>query len=129
MIFDNVRQVIQVVSNVKVDGTSPKVLYERAFKRIEEIRKRLSKPLVNRLKPLVPLSDTKRELKAHRSEARYIKLVEKAQEYIRAGDIFQVQISVRFEGTTKVTPFDLYRTIRHVNPSPYLCISTCRTWR
>src|SRR3954469_22807073 len=53
--------------------------------------------------------------------AEYKSMVAQAQEYIRAGDIFQVVLSQRFEAPFRLPPFALYRALRRVNPAPFLC--------
>jgi anthranilate synthase component 1 len=62
------------------------------------------------------------KLKIHAGTSRevYLRNVERCKEYIAAGDIFQVVYSQRFDFTPEVAPFDLYRALRQVNPSPYL---------
>ncbi len=55
------------------------------------------------------------------SEARFLEMVERAKEYIRAGDIFQVVLSQRFTTPFALPAFALYRALRRVNPSPFLC--------
>ncbi len=57
---------------------------------------------------------------ARTSQADYEAAVSKAREYIHAGDIFQVVLSQRFTKTLNCAPFDIYRAVRHINPSPYL---------
>jgi len=59
-------------------------------------------------------------LKASLSEAEYINKVIKAKEFIKAGDILQTVLSVKFEGMTSAAPFDVYRALRILNPSPYM---------
>ena len=54
------------------------------------------------------------------AQETYFDMVEKSKAYIEAGDIFQVVISQRFKTPFTLPPFDLYRTLRRVNPSPYL---------
>lgn len=54
------------------------------------------------------------------SEPDFTKMVERAKEHIAAGDIFQVVLSLAFEGTTDLHPYQVYRALRHLNPSPYL---------
>ena len=54
------------------------------------------------------------------SEPEFTKLVERAKEHIAAGDIFQVVLSLAFEGETNLHPYQVYRALRHLNPSPYL---------
>src|SRR6185503_13123848 len=64
----------------------------------------------------------KGKLKVHAGTSRkkFIASVERAKEYIAAGDIFQVVLSQRLDFTPSVEPFDVYRALRRVNPSPYL---------
>jgi anthranilate synthase component 1 len=54
------------------------------------------------------------------SQEDFVKCVQKAKDYIRAGDIFQVVLSIQFQGGTTASPFDIYRTLRMLNPSPYM---------
>ncbi|MBN8134083.1 chorismate-binding protein, partial [Vibrio vulnificus] len=60
------------------------------------------------------------EFTANVSQAEYEAMVEKALEYIRAGDIFQVVPSLRLSAPLNVHPFAIYRALRSVNPSPYM---------
>jgi anthranilate synthase component 1 len=62
----------------------------------------------------------KLRVKAGTTRERYVQMVERAKEYIAAGDIFQVVLSQRLDFTPEVAPFDIYRALRTVNPSPYL---------
>ncbi|MBI4412275.1 MAG: anthranilate synthase component I [Deltaproteobacteria bacterium] len=124
IIFDNFRQVIIIVANVFIDPEkSKKVLYEEGLHKIEKLVKKLQQPLPpQQFRYLRPVEKSSQEvvLKATRTEEEFCALVEKAGEYIAAGDIFQVVLSTRFEGKTAVPPFELYRAIRRMNPSPYL---------
>src|SRR5208337_5176286 len=63
---------------------------------------------------------TKLKVQARTSKAKFLKSVEQAKEYIAAGDIFQVVLSQRWDFEPGVAPFDLYRALRTVNPSPYM---------
>lgn len=65
-------------------------------------------------------ADLEKELQSNVTEEKFCSLVEKAKEYIKAGDIFQVVLSQRLKFKTKVHPFDVYRRLRSKNPSPYL---------
>src|SRR5208282_3440323 len=59
-------------------------------------------------------------IRSNFSKAEYLSAVRKAKSYIRAGDIFQVVPSQRFSARTNADPFEIYRALRVVNPSPYL---------
>ena len=87
--------------------------------KIEELEARLERPARARLLPImseiVPL-----EPKVNMTREEYVAMTEAMQEYIRAGDIFQVVPSQRFEVPFDGAPLDLYRALRLVNPSPYM---------
>lgn len=121
LIFDHRHRRIHVVANVVThefeDAASG---YEAARKRIEGLIEKLSQPL--HTKPVItqeasPVSTTP---ESNTTKAEYCAMVEKAKEYIRAGDIFQVVPSQRLSVDYSGTPVDLYRALRHVNPSPYM---------
>ncbi len=118
LIFDNVSQKIKVVSNAHLDGgTSPKAAYEQALAKIDALIAKLKTPVVvsstgQTAKKVAFASNVTRE--------GFEQAVEKAKEYIRAGDIFQVVLSQRFSGDLTVEPLDIYRVLRTLNPSPYM---------
>jgi anthranilate synthase component I len=116
--FDHVRHRVWIIQNVFTDGPgSLRAKYDAAKREIERTRRRLEGPWprAKRTKAARPLS-----VESNFTKARYIEAVEKAKEYIRAGDIFQVVPSQRFSAATSADPFEIYRALRVVNPSPYL---------
>lgn len=116
-IFDHLRQMITVVSNVVGDDT-----YEAATARTEKLITKLGEPL-----GYTPRAAIKVEFDLPPStlgQQGYMDAVERAKEYIRAGDIFQVVPSHRFSAPLETDPFDVYRTLRLVNPSPYMFFLT-----
>jgi anthranilate synthase component 1 len=120
LIFDNVRGTVRVVVPARVAGGTNDS-YARAIERIEHTLAKLEHPtLPRRLHP--PDSSVELELPASSfNRPGFCAAVEKAKEYIRAGDIFQVVLSQRFRvplGDTDV--FDVYRAMRIINPSPYM---------
>jgi anthranilate synthase component 1 len=118
-IFDSVRDDVTVTAPVYVEaGVSAKQAYARATERISDVVDALDRPLdmslrENETPPIKPQisNTTPDEFKA---------MVLKAKEYIAAGDIFQVVLSQRFETDFTLPPFSLYRSLRRVNPSPFL---------
>jgi anthranilate synthase component 1 len=113
VIFDHSTHKVKVVVNAYLGQRA----YEKAIIRIEEIIKRLDAP------------EKKRKLetktKKHKMESNFTKkgfegLVKKAKEYIKAGDIIQVVPSQRFHTKLNCKPFDVYRSLRSLNPSPYM---------
>lgn len=123
VIFDHMLQKIKVVSNALVDGPPDKA-YEQAIAKIEHIINRLRQPVPSRQgRPQTvsgPLSVT-----SNFTQRAYEQVVERAKEYVRAGDIIQVVPSQRFQAHIDVAPFDIYRTLRTVNPSPYMFYLQC----
>src|SRR5207237_6258623 len=99
------------------DGT-PEEVYARVGQSIERIVRKLTEPaelpviLINDVNTRPPRSNFRRE--------EFERAVNRAKEYIRAGDIFQVVLSQRFESDFAGNPFDFYRCLRFVNPSPYM---------
>ncbi|MGH2704139.1 MAG: anthranilate synthase component I [Actinomycetota bacterium] len=113
LVFDHLRQRMTVVSNV-VEGDD----YDQAIARSEDLVARLGEPLAYR-----PISAGKAEVTlppSTMSREDYEAAVERAKEYILAGDIFQVVPSQRFSMPLAADPFDVYRILRLVNPSPYM---------
>jgi anthranilate synthase component 1 len=118
--FDHLKHQIHVISNVRCDEWKGKLKkgYRDACDRIEAIEKALAAPL--------KLPKTKKRAakpltwKSNVGMKRHCQSVEKAKEYILAGDIFQVVLSHRLEMKPGVDPFQIYRALRMVNPSPYM---------
>src|SRR5580698_9769091 len=117
--FDHLRHQIHIVASADVKRDTPKVAYERAVKDIARIEKQLAagwKPAHWRK----TATKSKLVVRARTPKPNFMKSVERAKEYIAAGDIFQVVLSQRWDFEPGVAPFDLYRALRTVNPSPYM---------
>ena len=117
--FDHVKHEIHVIANVRRDEWEGSLRkgYNDARRRIERVERALARP--------VPLPKTKKkpgplEVRSNVGKEAHCRAVEKAKEYILAGDIFQVVLSQRLEMEPGVEPFQIYRALRMVNPSPYL---------
>ena len=119
--FDHLRHQIHIIATADVSRESPRRAYDRAAADIAVLEKKLAKGLrpAHWHKAARP---AKGKLKVHAGtrRQRFIESVERAKEYIAAGDIFQVVLSQRLDFTPSVVPFDVYRALRTVNPSPYL---------
>ncbi len=119
LIHDSVQQNLTIVCNVwKRDDTAAEKLYSQACRRIDQIVALLKEPIP-------PPFTTQQQSAEHQftsnmDEAGFAAMVRQAQEYILAGDIIQVVLSQRFHAETTLSPFALYRALRHINPSPYL---------
>jgi anthranilate synthase component 1 len=118
LVFDNLKHKVKVISNVLWDESrSPEEAYEEGEKKIRKIVARLqaSAPL----QPEDP-SPFPSRLRSNLNQEEFMRAVEKAKEYIQAGDVIQVVLSQRFATELHCRPFDVYRALRSINPSPYL---------
>lgn len=126
VVFDHFRQEILLIGNVHIrDGATDREIaeqYERVCRRIDSMVERLQQPVPGLSRPHkpMPLDVTLDGIKSNVTKEQYMANVEKAKEYIRAGDIFQVVPSQRFERKTDVSPLHVYRVLRTTNPSPYM---------
>ncbi|MBI5701357.1 anthranilate synthase component I [Candidatus Saganbacteria bacterium] len=121
--FDHVKHKILMISNAHIKG-DPEKAYDEAREKILALEKKLKKPTPTVPSGHLPLikGENERGLKtiSNFTKEEYEKVVEKAKEYVRAGDIIQVVPSQRFETEFKGDPFDVYRILRILNPSPYM---------
>lgn len=125
LIFDHVRHRIRVVCNVRIDG-QPESAYENAIRKIDALIERLRAsspgPLHNAaggsLSPRAPAAE--QPVTSNFTQAEFEDAVRKCKGYIAAGDVIQVVLSQRFETKVSADPFDVYRALRSLNPSPYM---------
>jgi len=117
--FDHLRHRIHIVANILMPGGSRdlQTRYSDALRRIEQAENRLMAPISL---PAPAASAASSEPSSNLTEARYYANVDKAKAYITAGDIFQVVLSQRFAVKIACDPFDIYRALRSINPSPYM---------
>jgi anthranilate synthase component I len=116
--FDNLRHSLHVIVEVRCEAKDdPRALYEKALRRIRARLRTLGRPLVDRRARKVARPA---ELVPRVAKADYLAAVERAKEYIRAGDCQQIVLAQRFDAEVSVPPFEIYRALRRVNPSPYL---------
>jgi anthranilate synthase component 1 len=119
LVFDHVQHVIKVVSHVRLDGDVAGS-YREAARRIDGLVERLGQPLT-RLPYEVPAPGKGGSVfQSNTSKEDFMEKVMAAKEYIQAGDTYQIQISQRFSRKTEAHPFEVYRALRAVNPSPYM---------
>jgi anthranilate synthase component I len=119
--FDHLRHQIHIVAAADVTRENPQRAYDRAVRDIAALERKLAaglRPAMWRKSAKSKLGKLK--IHAGTSRAEFLCSVERCREYIAAGDIFQVVLSQRLDFIPGVAPFDLYRALRQVNPSPYL---------
>ncbi|MFN3522946.1 MAG: anthranilate synthase component I [Phenylobacterium sp.] len=116
-VFDSIAQEILLATTVRPSAASPKEAYDAAAARLAAVRADLRKPTP----PLTGAGEPEPDrFTTPVSREAYREIVEKAKGYIRAGDIFQVVPSHRFRAPFAHDPFALYRSLRRMNPSPFL---------
>lgn len=121
IVFDHVRNELKVIGNIHIEDPSHlEEQYEEVTSKIDQLADRIQAPLQVKNQKSVS-----REMKGGVAESNfkqeeYLRAIEKAKEYICAGDIIQVVLSQRFARKTDADPFSIYRALRRVNPSPFM---------
>ena len=118
--FDHWRQRLYVLESVSTVGVDIDAAYATAVSRINEAVELLARPLpYSPVEPPVP-GEVLPDVASSLPDGAYQRAVEVAKEHVRAGDIFQVVLSQRFDVPLDAEPYDVYRVLRQVNPSPYM---------
>jgi len=122
--FDHVKHRMMLIANAHVRaGGDVDAAYDDAVRKLHALRARVTGPAP------APHPPTKNEMtmavRSNVSREEFERWVLKSKEYIHAGDIFQVVISQRFTTDLRCDPFDIYRAVRAVNPSPYMFYVQC----
>jgi anthranilate synthase component 1 len=127
VVFDHLKQQLQMVGNVHVpEGATDGEIaaaYDKAVKKLDALVARLQQPPASgSMTPAAayPSDPDLGNVESNLTKEQFIGNVEKAKEYIRSGDIFQVVLSQRFSIDTDVDPLHVYRVLRTMNPSPYM---------
>jgi anthranilate synthase component 1 len=131
LVFDHLTHKIKVVSHAHLDDGDVAEAYQRAVTRIDSLVARLNQPLQQETRtPQMPPNPSFRSppsppsptspVSSNLSRAEFEAKVTQAKEYIAAGEIIQVVISQRLSKATTAAPFDIYRALRSINPSPYM---------
>ena len=119
LIFDHTANKIKIVSHARPDGDADSA-YQATIRKIEDLAKRLEKPLKH---PRHPAEDTPAEpaeIYSNLTKAEFEANVEKARQYITEGEAIQIVLSQRLSRRTNAHPFNIYRALRGINPSPYM---------
>jgi anthranilate synthase component I len=120
VVFDSVRDEIFVLTPLRPEPDIPfSAAHQRASERLKAVITALEGPLVQ--SPFPPGGLSASPPHSNTPKQRFFEIVERAKEYIRAGDIFQVVLSQRFSAKFALPAFSLYRALRRINPAPFLC--------
>lgn len=118
LIFDHVKHKLILVANAFVENNQVDLAYYKAVDKINQLEATIMAPLQ------IPIRKTfykpSPETRSNFSKEDFISIVKKAKEYISAGEIIQVVLAQRWQKETSAPPFNIYRALRSVNPSPYM---------
>ncbi|MFH1441777.1 MAG: anthranilate synthase component I [Candidatus Omnitrophota bacterium] len=127
IIFDHVNHTLKIASNVILPKTNKKLsrqqltkLYKEAIKKIEELEQDLSAPLDKNKLLLQEGTNDKISIESNYNKAEFTGIIKQAKTYIRKGDIIQTVLSQRFKIKNRKDPFNIYRSLRNINPSSYM---------
>ncbi len=121
LVHDSFKQTVTIVYWVDITLSEDlEALYSQSIGQIEKVVAKLNAPVPSSLCRGVNGVDEKHVFSSNMDESEFNQMVERAKEYIVAGDIIQVVLSQRFHTKTQLSPLTLYRALRHINPSPYL---------
>jgi anthranilate synthase component I len=128
IVFDHFKQHLKIIGNVHIPHMATDADIAEAYR---ETNERIDGVIAKLMRPLSPSAMTHNEviedaelgeIRSNVTKEKFISNVEQAKAYIRAGDIFQVVLSQRFEVETEVSPLHVYRVLRTMNPSPYMYV-------
>jgi anthranilate synthase component 1 len=120
LVFDNVDKSLRIVANVFPGAGDARSAYQQATEKIQNVARCLSTETAHSFEPIRPAGDAHREPQSNFRREDFVEAVKKSKDYIRAGDIFQVVLAQRFRTQTDADPFNVYRALRTINPSPYM---------
>ncbi len=121
LVHDSFKQTVTIVCWVHVDDEDGDALYDKAVELIQSVIVKIKSPVPAQFFAASRNDGSiSHDFTSNVARDQFVAMVEKAKEYIRAGDIIQVVLSQRFHTKTDLDPLVLYRALRHINPSPYL---------
>ncbi len=123
VVFDHINKTVLVVAHASTQTSDLRAEYDRACQRVDELCRHLQRGEADlQLTDIHSLGESHLAWKSDFTREEFEAAVARCQEYIRAGDIFQVVISQRLELETTARPLDIYRALRVVNPSPFMVL-------
>jgi anthranilate synthase component 1 len=120
VIFDHIHKTVAVVANADTHGRSAREAYDEACARVDALAAKLRAPMELPNYDMPARTSATVDYRSNFSRADFMAAVSRCKEYIRAGDVIQVVLSQRLETPIRVTPMDIYRALRIINPSPYM---------
>jgi anthranilate synthase component 1 len=121
VIFDHINKTVIPVASAHVNPRNPAAGYHAACAQVDRLVERLQQNVADlQLTDIAPIGHSQRTFRSNFGPGAFEAAVAKSKEYIKAGDIFQVVLSQRLQTETTARQFDIYRTLRVVNPSPFM---------
>jgi anthranilate synthase component 1 len=121
VIFDHINKTVAAVAHAHVDPANLRSCYDAACQRVDQLVERLQQGVADlQLTDIAPVGEITMPYRSNFKPDDFEAAVARCKEYIKAGDIFQVVLSQRLQTETRARAFDVYRTLRVVNPSPFL---------
>lgn len=125
LVFDHLTHQLWIIANIPLNekGLSKDTAYEQAITQIENILSQLknpSFPSLDKQREIEKKSEELSQIRSNITQKEFVNKVKKVKKYILAGDAFQVVLSQRLNRKTKENPFEIYRSLRSLNPSPYM---------
>jgi len=118
LVFDRLKDDLFLIAPVYPGKLDARAAYEQAIERLNSVAGRLAQPLPGGVRQDAEIPEI--AITPHLAPGAYQDMVQRAKEYIAAGDIFQVVLAQRFSSPFTLPPFELYRALRRINPSPFL---------
>jgi anthranilate synthase component I len=121
VVFDHINKTVAAVAHAHVDPNNLRKSYDDACRKVDRLVERLQEGVADlQLTDIDPVGPVTIPVESNFTQDDFKTAVEKCKEFILAGDIFQVVLSQRFKARTQARPFDIYRALRAVNPSPFM---------
>ena len=120
IVFDHLNKTIKVVCAAHIDERDIQDVYEDAINKIDNVINKLRTPVMTLSDDITEKGELSLKFSSNFKEADFLQAVETCKEYIRAGDIIQAVLSQRLQTEINAEPINIYRTLRVINPSPYM---------
>ena len=120
IVFDHLNKTIKVVCAAHIDERDIQDVYEDAVNKIDNVTNKLRTPVMTLSDDITEKGELNLKFSSNFKESDFLQAVEICKEYIRAGDIIQAVLSQRLQAEINAEPINIYRTLRVINPSPYM---------
>ena len=120
IVFDHLNKTIKVVCAAHIDERDIQDIYEDAVNKIDNVTNKLRTPVMTLSDDITEKGELSLKFSSNFKKSDFLQAVETCKEYIRAGDVIQTVLSQRLQTEINAKPINIYRTLRVINPSPYM---------